>query len=306
MALLRTSLRYFDEAIRHGSIRKAADTLHVASSAVNRQLLQLEEEMGVALFERLPRGVRPTAAGEVLLGYVRRWNREAAALNREVGGLRGGVHGTIRIAASETFTEELLPRAMHQLQGHFPFVDFSLISGDNHRISSELFAKDADIALAYDVGDNVRAEVIHTIISPIGVIAAPDHPLATLDQISLSDCAAYPLVIPGRDWLQHSGLNVLFHDNHAPGRVVARAERPGMLKALVRAGLGIAFLTAVGVERDIEEGKLIWRPLAKGIIKPAAISLMIARGRVAPIYTAMFVDLIKQELTALQPGGHDR
>lgn len=125
MALTRTALRYFDEAIRHGSIRKAADHLHVASSAVNRQLLQLEAEMDVRLFERLPRGIRATAAGEVVLGYLRRWNREAVSLNRDLAALRGGVRGTIRIAASESFTDELLPRAMHELQSRFPQVDFS-------------------------------------------------------------------------------------------------------------------------------------------------------------------------------------
>ena len=59
-------LRYFDHVARHGSIRKAADALAVASSAVNRQILRLEDEMGVALFERGRSGVRPTPAGELL------------------------------------------------------------------------------------------------------------------------------------------------------------------------------------------------------------------------------------------------
>lgn len=296
MPLVKTSLHYFDEAIRQGSIRKAADSLHVASSAVNRQLLQLEEEMGVPLFERLPRGIRPTAAGEVLLAYVRRWNREITALHREVGGLRGGVRGTIRIAASETFTEELLPMAMAKLQGLFPLVDFSLISGDNHRITSELFAKDADVVLAFDVSDNVRAHIVHQLSSPLGVICVPDHPLAQLPKVTLADCAPYPLVVPGRDWLLHSGLSTLVQEHQAPAHIIARAERPGMLKALVRAGIGIAFLTALGVERDLEEGRLSWIPLAKGIIKPATVSLMVPRGRNMPNYVEAFVSILKHRL----------
>jgi DNA-binding transcriptional LysR family regulator len=207
LALMRTALRYFDEAVRRGSIRRAADQLHVASSAVNRQLLQLEEEMDVKLFERLPRGIRATAAGEVVLNYVRQWNREAISLNRELGALRGGVRGTIRIAASESFTDELLPRAMHELQLRFPQVDFSLISGDNHLITSQLLARDADVVLAFDVSTDVRAQVVTTIASPLGVIAPPDHPLTRLREITLQDCEPYPLIIPGADWLQHSGLN---------------------------------------------------------------------------------------------------
>jgi DNA-binding transcriptional LysR family regulator len=303
VALTRTALRYFDEAIRHGSIRKAADHLHVASSAVNRQLLQLEAEMDVKLFERLPRGIRATAAGEVVLGYLRRWNREAVSLNRDLAALRGGVRGTIRIAASESFTDELLPRAMHELQARFPQVDFSLISGDNYLITSQLMARDADVVLAFDVSHDVRAEVAATITSPLGVITLPDHPLARLRQVTLGDCAPYPLIVPGAAWLQHSGLNVLFSEENLPDRVVARAERPGMLKALVRAGLGIAYLTALGVERDIEERKLAWTPFAPGTIKHATISLMVPRGRIPPLHTQTFIDILKRELLALQSPG---
>ena len=296
---MRTALRYFDEAVRRGSIRRAADQLHVASSAVNRQLLQLEEEMDVKLFERLPRGIRATAAGEVVLNYVRQWNREAISLNRELGALRGGVRGTIRIAASESFTDELLPRAMHELQLRFPQVDFSLISGDNHLITSQLLARDADVVLAFDVSTDVRAQVVTTIASPLGVIAPPDHPLTRLREITLQDCEPYRLVIPGADWLQHSGLNVLIQEDNLPAGVVARVERPAMLKALVRAGLGVAYLTSLGVERDIEERKLAWMPLAPGIIKDAAISLVVPRGRRQPIFATVFVDILKRELEAI-------
>ena len=64
-------LKYFDEVVRAGSIRLAAERLHVAPSAVNRRIQDLEEELGLPLFERLPRGMRLTAAGELFVTYVR-------------------------------------------------------------------------------------------------------------------------------------------------------------------------------------------------------------------------------------------
>ena len=64
-------LQYIDEIARCGSIRKAAQRLNVASSAVNRQILALEEEFGAPLFERLPRGLRLTAAGEMCVEHIR-------------------------------------------------------------------------------------------------------------------------------------------------------------------------------------------------------------------------------------------
>jgi DNA-binding transcriptional LysR family regulator len=293
--LLRTALRYFDVACRLGSIRKAADQLHVASSAVNRQLLILEEEFGVELFERLPRGIRATQAGEVLLAHVRRWSRESLLLKQEIGSLRDGVRGTIRIAAAETFTEDVLPRAMAKLQARYPHVDYTLISGDNHRITSELLAKDADVVLAYDVSDNIRAEIVHTAAEPIGIIATPDHPLASHSVLTLGQCALYPLIAPGREWLTNSGLNVLFQNEQSLGRIIAYAERPGILKALVRAGLGIAFLSSLGVEKEVAEGKLVWLPLAKGVIEPARVTMLVPKGRPLPSYLAAFVEMLKTE-----------
>src|ERR1700675_1447540 len=64
-------LTYVDAVARYGSIRKAADTLNIASSALNRQILDLEADLGAPLFERLPRGVRVTSAGEAFLVYAR-------------------------------------------------------------------------------------------------------------------------------------------------------------------------------------------------------------------------------------------
>ena len=69
-------LSYVDEVARAGSIRKAAEQLNVTASAVNRRIMDLEEELGPALFERRPRGVRLTAAGEVFVNYLRKQNGE--------------------------------------------------------------------------------------------------------------------------------------------------------------------------------------------------------------------------------------
>ncbi|WP_421950838.1 LysR family transcriptional regulator [Pelagibacterium sp.] len=305
MAMLRTALIYFDQAVRDGSIRKAAESLNIASSAINRQLLQLEQEMGVELFERLPRGIRPTAAGEVLLSYVRRWNREVASMRQKVGELRGGIRGTIRIAAAESITEDILPRALSELHERFPLVDYSLISGDNHRITTELFAKEADVVIAFDVADTIRADVVHTVRSPLGVICTTDHPLARSRTVTVGECTQYPLVIPGDSWLKYSGLHHLLSEHVGMTQIVARAERPGMLKAMVKSGLGIAFLTHLGVERDVAEGRLAWVPLARGIINPATISLMVPRGQIPPLSTMALIELLKRHLSefaAKQPG----
>ena len=86
-------LRYLDEVARSGSIRAAAQRLNVASSAVNKQVLMIEEQLGVKLFERLPRGLRLTAAGELMVAHIRQTMnnyRNVEADIRDLQGLRSG------------------------------------------------------------------------------------------------------------------------------------------------------------------------------------------------------------------------
>ncbi|MEL7110751.1 MAG: LysR family transcriptional regulator [Pseudomonadota bacterium] len=296
MTLIKTGLLYFDQAVKDGSIRKAADRLQVASSAVNRQLLQLESELGVELFERLPRGIRPTAAGEVLLSRIREWSHDVDQIRQEIGRLKGGVRGTIHIAAAESITTEILPRAMSNLQVSYPGVDFQLISGDNYFIKSALLAKDADLVCAFDVSGTSRTETVTSIKSPIGVLVPPNHAFARREYVTLSDCQEHPVIAPSENWLNHSVLKEILEDPGLPFQIVARVERIGMLRNLVLSGLGIAFLSPIGLGQDIHDGKLAWVPLSPGSSKPTSVSLLIPKGRILPNYTRALIALLKTEL----------
>src|ERR1700710_342635 len=105
-------LKYIDEVARVCSIRAAAERLHVAPSAVNRRLLDIEQELGTPIFERLPRGMRLTAAGELFIHYVR---DRAAALEQvrsKIEELKGLHRGTIKVAVSQALAPSFLPRAI--------------------------------------------------------------------------------------------------------------------------------------------------------------------------------------------------
>ena len=94
-------LRYVDEVARAGSIRKAAEQLHVTASAVNRRVMDLEEELGAPLFERRARGVRLTAAGELFVRYIREQTGDVERMKSQIEDLKGLRRGTVRIACSQ-------------------------------------------------------------------------------------------------------------------------------------------------------------------------------------------------------------
>ena len=103
-------LRYVDEIARAGSIRKAAEQLHVTASAVNRRVMDLEAELGAPLFERRPRGVRLTAAGELFVRYIREQSGDVERMKSQIEELKGLRRGTVRIACSQALALDFLPR----------------------------------------------------------------------------------------------------------------------------------------------------------------------------------------------------
>src|SRR5260221_8571658 len=107
---------YVDAVAHYGSIRRAADALFIASSALNRRILSLEEEMGTTLFERLPRGVRLTAAGELFIDYVHRNLSSLELVGSQIEHLLGFVPWHVPFAGAASLAGALSPHSI----AHFP------------------------------------------------------------------------------------------------------------------------------------------------------------------------------------------
>src|SRR5258708_18045489 len=144
MPVFSPFIRYFDEAARQGSIRRAADRLNVAPSAVNRQILKLEDELGTKLFERLPRGLRLTSAGEILVTSVRRWLHEFDRARAQLEELQGLRRGHVNVAVVEGAIAEFVPGVLAEFNRAFPRISFAVDVAGSHAITRLIMSGDAD------------------------------------------------------------------------------------------------------------------------------------------------------------------
>src|SRR5271170_4158968 len=119
------ALRYVDEVARLGSIRRAAEVLNVASSAVSRQILKLETEIGTPLFERSRRGVQPTPAGDVLLRHIRETMSDYRRATAEIANLSGIMSGSVSIISLESLAVRFMPPVIEELSARHPHVTFT-------------------------------------------------------------------------------------------------------------------------------------------------------------------------------------
>ena len=113
-------LRYVDEVARSGSIRKAAERLNIAASAINRQILVLEAELGTPIFERLHKRMRLTAAGETIVSHVRNTLREHERMRLRIEELKGLRRGQVTIATMLTLASEVLPQIIASFRNKHP------------------------------------------------------------------------------------------------------------------------------------------------------------------------------------------
>src|SRR5690606_34892815 len=120
------ALRYFVEVAEAGSLSGASKQLHVAVSAISRQIAGLEQEVGASLFERAPRGMVLSEAGRLLLAHARRTQLESEEVLRQISGLQDAPHDEIRVGASEGPAQGFLPVAMVDFRQQYPRTRFTL------------------------------------------------------------------------------------------------------------------------------------------------------------------------------------
>lgn len=196
MPLLSQAARLVDEVAKNGSIRRAAARVNASPSAVNRQILNLEAELGVALFERLPNGMRLTAAGEAILVEIRRWRRAQSSIQTHLQELKGLQRGHVAVGMMECFGRDLGPRLFSEIRNQHPRITLQVFVGGTDAVADQLSAGHLDVAVAFNMPARPDIKTIFTIPVPLGVAVAPGHPLAKRKSMSLGDCVGYPVVMP--------------------------------------------------------------------------------------------------------------
>jgi DNA-binding transcriptional LysR family regulator len=141
--------KYFVAVAQHRSMRDAAEALHVAQSALSRQVVKIEQEFGVALFERHPRGVQLTTAGEIFLRYARENLAQADDMRAEFDALKGLQRGKVRIHAIESLVHALLPRMITEFGARHPGITFDITVEGSERIIEAVREVNTDIGLTY-------------------------------------------------------------------------------------------------------------------------------------------------------------
>jgi DNA-binding transcriptional LysR family regulator len=296
-------LRYFVSVARAGSIRKASEELHVASSAVSRQIQKLEDELGTPLFERLPTGLRLTQAGIVTLRHAKETLHNFELLTGELGHLQGKKTGLVRIASLDSLLVSFLPDQILAFHRKHPAVNFRVRSGAQSRIATMVAEGECDIGISFNLPHPEDTEFIAEVPMPLMAMVAADHPLARHPAVSLDECAEYNLLLQIDTEPLRSLIEIELSSLERTGRTLIWCNSLMMLRPMILAGVGVAFYTPLGMAAEIREGRIVSVPLKSKRLGGLRLGLLVPRRRqLTPAAEAM-VEHLSEGLMALDAPG---
>jgi DNA-binding transcriptional LysR family regulator len=287
---------YLDAVARAGSIRKAAERLHVASTALNRKILEIEDEVGTPLFERLPRGVRLTAAGELLVAAVRRSIADLRSAGSQIEQLRGLVRGTVRVGCAESVASDFMPHAIAQYQSAHPGVQFQMLSGVTGQLVAALLRDDVELVLVHDPQPTDALRVLTALPQSLCAMLRPDHPLAGRQSLRLADCAGYALALGDASFGSRRLIDALCAQSRIALQVALEASAVQTLKEFTLHTGAISFQFEIGTRREARRGELVSVPMTDRAFAGSQLVLGVRAGRVLPTATTRFLEGLVAEL----------
>lgn len=287
-------LRYFVAAAEEQHMTRAAQRVHISQPALSEQIRDLEDELGFPLFERLPRGIRLSHAGQVFLEHVRRILADvevARERSREAG--RGEV-GHLRIAFNELAGQQrMVGRALQAFRTTYPNVMLDMVQLTAQQQLEALHQGSIDAGFQHNQGQDREAQHFLRLRVDRFVLAVPPfHPLASRKRIRLADLAQVPQV-----WMHrsvnpqaHEALRGAFATRGIVPLVVQEAHSDVAILNLVSVGLGVGLV--VSARRWGESDSVVMKQVAD-LSLALDFGLAWSRANASPLL-ANFVAVLEQ------------
>lgn len=245
-------LKSVREAARRGyNLTEVAHALFTSQPGVSRQIRELEEELGIDIFERNGKRLTGlTEPGREVLQIVERLLLEAENLQRAGATYAGKTTGTLSVAATHTQTRYVLPKAVQHFRSAFPDVRIALQQSAPEHIAEWVLSGKADIGIATEGLSRFDGLVSFPCYEWHHVIVVPEHhPLLNLQQVTLEDLASHPLITYDQGFTGRSHIDDAFDARHLSPDVVLTAMDSDVIQQYVAMGLGVGLVASMAAEQ---------------------------------------------------------
>lgn len=290
--------RFVREAVRQNfNLTEAAKALFTSQPGVSKAIIEFEEELGVEIFRRHGKRIRSlTEPGERILASIEKILQEIASLKRISKDYAAQDQGSLVIATTHTQARYTLPPVIVEFTKRFPKVHLSIQQGNPTQIAEMVEREAADIAIASEAVmdfENLLAlpayEWEHQIITP------PDHPLLSVDRLTLEELAKYPLITYDPAFAKRSTINQTFTQHELHPDIVLEAIDADVIKTYVEIGMGVGIVS--GVAFDAERDKNLRGISAKELFGTNLTYIAIKKNSYLRSYVYTFIEMLSPLLT---------
>jgi len=283
-------LRSIREVARRGyNLTEVANVLFTSQPGVSRQIRELEEELGVEIFER--NGKRLTGLtnpGRGILPIIDRLLLEAENLRQASEEFSGETKGTLTVATTHTQARYVLPEVVQSFRRAFPDVRVALQQSSPEHIAEWVLSGKADIGIATEGLSQFDDLISFPCYRWNHMVVVPDgHPLLELESIGLEELAAYPLITYDLGFTGRSHIDAAFENAGFSTDIVLTAMDSDVIQKYVSLGLGVGIVAAMAVEHGREKGL---RPIdTTHLFAENVTRLAVRRGAYLRSYTYDFI-----------------
>lgn len=265
-----------------GSISAAASVLHVAQSAISRQMRRLEDDVGGELFKRSIAGVALTDSGQLLVERARFILREVESAASDVATFSRGMRGTVRMAAPPSVGRALYVPTALDFRAQYPQVQLELSESPTGDVLQRLSAGQLDLGIVSEPRAHEQLSFVPLMREDTVLMCPPDSPVASRHAIPAAELKTLPIIIA-------SGLRRILQERHGEFRPVIQIDGVGATAQLARAGLGYPVLprstcstsdALAGLVPVPIEGFTIVRVLATAKGRPASLAVRAFRAAI--------------------------
>ncbi len=255
-------LRYFYEVARSGNMRRAATRIGISQPALSKQVQALEDTIGLQLFYRTPKGLQPTADGEVAFSYCERIFGHLRDLEAALDLRRKGSAGRLTIGAVHSISTHLLPGYLRSYRKDFSKVRIKVVTVRSRAVLKALSEHRIDVGLIAEQPGGAEFSWRPFMKTPLVVVTSPRHPLAkesgpiTVDRLHREDMVAFDPPAPTRR----------VTDRHlaklgVEPRIIAECPSIDTMMGMVEEEIGFAILPQHCVDGEVKQGKLVVLPV---------------------------------------------
>jgi LysR family cys regulon transcriptional activator len=291
-------LRFLVEVVDSGlNVTVAAERMFTSQPGVSKQVRQLEDELGIVVFERSgKRFTGVTAAGVNVIQAARRVLLEIDNLKRTAEELRDESTGTLTIATTHTQARYVLPHVVAEFTRRFPKVKLSIREGDPHRVAETVLRGEADIGIATEA-----------LALAAGIVTLPAYPwnhrvIAPIDHaifktaLSLKALAQYPLITYDPAFSGRSRIDDAFKRAGIVPNIVLTAIDSDVIKTYVSLGLGIGIIAEMAY--DAQRDTTLGARDAGTLFGANMTRVGLRRGIISRKFALEFLELLSPQLTA--------